>query len=150
MEAAQAGDIAAIKDLTAQGANVNAKDNDGDTSLFWASNPACVKTLAAAGTDVNAKNYACCPGGATALIVAATLGETDRVKALIDAGASVTAKDNNGATALHWASNTDCANALIAAGADVNAKDDNGQTPLTYVESDPELAANLRAAGAME
>jgi ankyrin repeat protein len=48
------------------------------------------------------------------------------VKTLIDAGAGVNAKDEDGATALLWAAvegHTETAKVLIDAGADVNTKD---------------------------
>jgi ankyrin repeat protein len=55
------------------------------------------------------------------------------VRALVEQGADVTARQGDGATALHWAAywnHTDIAGLLIDAGADVDAANDLGVTPL--------------------
>ena len=60
-------------------------------------------------------------------------GHLDVARDLIEAGADVNAKDNNGLTPLCFCAakgHLDVARALIEAGADVNAKKDNGVTPL--------------------
>ncbi len=57
------------------------------------------------------------------LIEAAKKGDTVSIKALLEAGADVNAKDNDGLTALMWAAvrgHTETAQALLEAGADVN------------------------------
>ena len=76
----------AIGLLLAAGADVNARDAEGNTPLILASlyaSPECVKLLIQKGADVNAANKA----GATALIRAATNYESTRL--LVDAGAKV-------------------------------------------------------------
>ncbi len=68
-----------------------------------------------------------------ALADAAQRGEWDVTRALIAEGADVTARQGDGATALHWAAYWDdgeVADLLIHAGADVNAANDLGVTPL--------------------
>ena len=55
------------------------------------------------------------------------------VQAMIDSGADVNAKNNNGLTPLHEAAyrgNAEVIPVLVKAGADVNAKNNNGLTPL--------------------
>eukprot|EP00919_Chromeraceae_sp_WS-2016_P076936 GHVR01182052.1.p1 GENE.GHVR01182052.1~~GHVR01182052.1.p1 ORF type:complete len:116 (+),score=15.91 GHVR01182052.1:30-377(+) len=60
-------------------------------------------------------------------------GHTDIARLLIDKGADVNSRENDGYTPLIWASNrghTDIARLLIDKGADVNSKDKDGTTPL--------------------
>jgi len=70
-----------------------------------------------------------------ALIGAAGRGDLASVERLIREGASVSARDNRGRTALLAATHANhagVARALIAAGADVNAKDDIQDSPFLY------------------
>ena len=67
------------------------------------------------------------------LVDAAQRAEWGAVRALVEQGADVTARQGDGATALHWAAYWDDAEAaglLIEAGADVDAANDLGVTPL--------------------
>ncbi len=59
-----------------------------------------VRQYIEAGTDINKKDAM---SGATPLISAASFGKNDIAKALIDAGADLTLKNNDGSTALHVA-----------------------------------------------
>ncbi len=64
---------------------------------------------------------------------AAQRGEWGVVRALVAQGVDVTARQGDGATALHWAAYRDereVADLLLRAGADVNAANDLGVTPL--------------------
>lgn len=64
------------------------------------------------------------------LIVAAAKGDTDSVRALLARCAEVNAKDNDGYTALSFATYfayTDTVKVLFAAAVDVNAKDKKGK-----------------------
>ncbi len=72
--------------------------------------------------------------GDTALMKAAIGGHTDTVKALIDKGADVNAKDKRGDTALMLAARdgrTEIAKALIGKDANINAADKDDNTALT-------------------
>jgi ankyrin repeat protein len=73
--------------------------------------------------------------GNTALIKAAGRGYTNTVRALLDKGAEVDARDNAGHTALIEAAfggYTDTAELLLEKGASVNASDSEGWTPLFW------------------
>jgi len=72
-------------------------------------------------------------GGRPSLIEAARNSDREALRALLQHGASATATDADGTTALHWASYRDdleSADLLIRAGAHVNAATDLGVTPL--------------------
>ena len=74
------------------------------------------------------------------------------VAALIQAGASVNIKDNDGLTPLHCAGvfpgRPGVCQMLCAAGADVDARNAEGWTPLSYAISSSDCIAVLLAAGA--
>ena len=75
------------------------------------------------------------------------------VRALVEQGADVTARQGDGATALHWAAYWDeveLVDLLIRGGADVNAANDLGVTPLwTAAENrSPAMVRRLLDAGA--
>ena len=74
------------------------------------------------------------------------------VAALIQAGASVNIKDNDGLTPLHCAGvfpgRPGVCQMLCAAGADVEGRDNDGWTPLSYALSSYDCIAVLLAAGA--
>ena len=56
----------------------------------------------------------------------------NKIKRLIDSGADVGAKDNDGFTPLHLADSVELAKLLIDSGADVRAKNKWGYTPLHW------------------
>ena len=87
------------------------------------------------------------------LIIAAIGGHTDRVKALLEQGVDVNAKDNDGYTALFFAAlkgHTDTVKALLEQGADVNAKTNDGLTALLAAKTmgHEEIIRMLKKAGA--
>lgn len=71
--------------------------------------------------------------------------DLEDIRVLIDAGADVNAKDEDGWTPLHYVADSTCRHlealqALIDAGADVNVKSERGVTPLHYAcIDDPDL-----------
>ena len=157
--------------LIAEGADVNAKNIFGETPLHWVSSVEMARLLIAVGADIEAKDNSgktpldraraadvakLIEAGADAdyaLHDLASVGYVDRVRQLVDAGADVNAKDNNGWTPLRWAASeghADAARLLVDAGADVNAKDNNGWTPLRWAASEghADVARLLVDAGA--
>jgi uncharacterized protein len=88
-----------------------------------------------------------------ALIEAARRGDAGEVRRLLEQGASVTARDPEGATALvaaAYGNHLEAARALVEAGADVNAKDRTEQSAFLLATSENylELLDLTLAAGA--
>ena len=87
------------------------------------------------------------------LIGAVKAGDHQSVRALLEQGADVNAREGDGATALHWAVERDdaeLAETLLRAGADVAAANDYGITPasLACLNRNNAMLARLLAAGA--
>jgi ankyrin repeat protein len=132
-DAVRDGDLAQVKQLIAQGADVNAKAKMGVTPLHMAASwgrEQVVELLVTTSADVNAKNDV----GFTPLHYAASAGHTAMAEVLIAKGANVNARDLLSTTPLHYAAgegHTAVAEVLIAKGADLNAKAEGGLTPLS-------------------
>ena len=95
-------DPGAISALLQAGADVNAKNKDGDTALMLAAirGPMIVSVLLKAGADVNAKNN----DGETALTLAADICPfPEVVSLLLQAGADANAITSNGGRAIDGA-----------------------------------------------
>ena len=93
-----------VKELVADGADVNIQDERGFTPLMWASyygQTKIVKELIAHDADLNKQDEV----GGTALLLAVSAGpkNMETIKALIDAGADMSIQDNEGWTALKTA-----------------------------------------------
>ena len=102
--AAHMGDLSAMKQYIAEGADVNAPDDDLNvTPLAWSvthGHTEAVRLLIENGADVNMRD----DNGSTVLHGAAVFGRTDVVKLLIENGADLQVRNNDGATpadALH-------------------------------------------------
>ena len=100
-DAAQ-GNIEAVKQHLADGADVNAKNVSGRTPLHCAADARhkeIAELLIAAGADVNAKKFS----GGTPLRYAATFGHKEIAELLLAEGADVNAKDVDVTTPLDLA-----------------------------------------------
>ena len=144
-------DLETVNRLIEAGADANAAEDHGVTSLMRASenaSPAVARALLAAGADPNASQAS----GLTALMIAAGTGNLDLVRALLAHGADVNATTREtGATALMWsvdAPHPAIAHLLLESGADVEASSAKGFTPLLFaaLNGDIELARMLIAA----
>jgi ankyrin repeat protein len=83
--------------------------------------------------------------GSTVLMHSAAGGSIGIMQALIEAGADVNAKNQRGATALHWAvGDAPKTKLLLLNGAAVNAKTVEGRTPLYAAATLPAGAATMR------
>jgi len=177
-QAAADGDIEQVKLLISKGYDVNKKDEEKKTPLYYATETGkmeVVQLLVEAGAEVNAgkndwpplyiavykDNIAVAeyliahgadvnaPVGWTPLQEATSSSNVEMVELLIDKGADI----NSGPwTALHCAAmsgNKNVAEYLIARGADIHAKDNKGRTPLyTAVHHDYKVAELLINKGA--
>ncbi len=155
MRAALHGDVARIKELLSNGANVNAVAPNGRTALMCAAmsrSTAAVQALVKAGAKVNAVAR----DNSTALWWAAVYGNPAAVQCLLDAGAQVNANPKRQGTALLAAvANGRLKNVevLLKAGADPNARNADGESLLSIARGEPhstEIIQLLKEAGARE
>ena len=141
-QAAERGDVAALRRELDDGVSPNALSGRGRTPLHYlcsrGDNPEarvdCLHVLLEAGANVNAPNV----HQNTPLHLAAVRGYANVVAALLEAGADVNRGEHSNFTPLHWA----CMRydlhvepaliLLIRNGAAVNARTSQGRTPLDY------------------
>jgi ankyrin repeat protein len=133
----------AVQKFLAQGADVNAPNDDGSTPLIYAAqygDLALIKTLVERGAKVNAVNHL----GNSALIylVSAPLYKNESVAFLLAHGAEINRPNNEGHAALHralaracqpedTARQTELINLLLRAGADANQLTNRHELPFT-------------------
>ena len=152
-DAAQKGDIAAVRSLLAKKADVNASQPDGATALQWAAysnNLQLADVLIKAGADVKLANH----DGATPMFLAATNGSAAMLDRLLKAGADPNESEPNGETPVMLVSRTgnlDAIKVLIDHKADLNAKEKlRGTTALMWAaeQSHPDAVKLLASSGA--
>jgi ankyrin len=123
-------------------ANVNAANELGVTPLILASSDAMVEKLLAAGANPNVVMAT----GESPLMAAARTGSAAMVKALLNHGADVKARENvRGQTALMWAisqKHPDIVRVLIEHGADVHAR--TFSSPQLFYTGEPSGAGRSR------
>lgn len=130
MEAAQKGDVNAVKDLLGKGAPVDELGPYNTTALREAIDKGqfeIAKYLVEKGANVNAPDTF----GETPLFSAVINSHLEIERFLIDKGANVSARNYQGWTPLAYAKKGETASLLIAKGADVNAVNNHGASPLS-------------------
>ncbi|RCS52631.1 hypothetical protein DTL42_07270 [Bremerella cremea] len=139
-QAAMQGDIATIKRLVAEGADIN------ETNPIYmvtplalaASNasPDVLRTMVELGANILASPAEAENG--TPLRMAVMAGKADNVQALLELGADVNEANPKNGTLLHAAAkrgSKQIVKMLIQAGADLDRPGPNGQTPLDVVQT---------------
>src|SRR5688572_8115212 len=125
VDAAERGDLAAVRTLVGQKTDVNAARDDGQTALHaavYADRLDIADALLRAGATVSAKDRY----GLTPLYFASLNGNAPLIQRLLDAGADPNAADPGGETALMTATRTGAVAAmrlLIDRGAQVDARE---------------------------
>lgn len=131
-QAVRSGDVAALRALVAEGADVNTPDDQGRNLLGFAAVQGDVdmtRLLLKAGAEVNARSD---PGGWTALLVATTSNQPAVARTLIQAGADVELTTADGWSPLRMATRdglVELVDVLLEAGADPERRDAGGVTP---------------------
>ncbi len=132
LKAASDGDIARVQQLLGEGANIEAKNRDGNTPLnlaAWNGKTEAVRLLLEKRANIAAKDV----NGTAALALAAHQGQVEVVKLLLETGTNIEAKKDDGTTALGLAAfqgQVDVVKLLLEKGADIEAKKVDGNTPL--------------------
>jgi hypothetical protein len=150
--ASRSGKLDAVKALIAYGADPNADlskltvthnsgafisgESGAGSILIYAAqsgNPDVVREILRYHPALEARDYR----GRTALFAAGEYRNEDKdgagvqcVRLLVEAGASVNARDKDGNTPLHETFLTDVEEELLKLGADVNARNNDGETPI--------------------
>jgi len=136
MGAGNEGHLDVVNWLLENGANLEAKDNQGWTALTWAANAGqteIVVSLIKAGASLEAKDNL----GWTALTCAANAGQTEIVASLIKAGAYLDAASTSGLTPLMAAAfkgHEDSIKTLLKNGANLLLVSDKGKSAIGLAE----------------
>ncbi len=135
-EAAQRGDLEAVRSLLKDGADPNAAQADGMTALHWAAMKDQVEiaqVLLYAGATVKTTTRL---GGYTPVHLAARGGNEAVLGVLLEGGADPDGYSSTGVTPLHFAAEANdpaAVEVLLAHGADANAPDHfAARTPLMF------------------
>ncbi len=122
MHAARVGDIEAVVELLARGADPALTNADSNGALWFAcfaDSGECVTALVKAGAPLDNQNV----NGATALIYCASAGKTLLVRLLLEAGADTALTTLDDFTALELASNMACLKLLKTARSPAHARE---------------------------
>lgn len=152
MDAAETGNVALVSLLLQHGAKIDATDDQGNTALIHAAQVGWVETvrLLARFCDRKQKNralFAAVEYGAVSILemdspvqsltqhepVDLKQSWTTTVESLLDSGADIDARNQDGSTPLMWAAQfaqTEVLKILIRRGARIDVRDKSGNTPL--------------------
>jgi ankyrin repeat protein len=101
---AESGDMPELNRMLAAGADINARDDEGKSPLYFAAKAGhaeAAEALIARGAEVDARMK----GGYTPLFAAAAEGHLRATRVLLDHGANVNARDANGVSPLFFTLN---------------------------------------------
>jgi ankyrin repeat protein len=123
-----------VRNALENGADVNARDDDGETPLMqacWHKNTEIIDLLLSHGADIHARNKY----GETMVTMTAWSGNPNVLKFLLSKGANIDDKNDNDETPLILATKRgrfQMMSTLISEGADINAGDTGGRTALSW------------------
>lgn len=112
MKACHLGEVRLAEEIIAGGADLNARNADGNNALWLAcvgNSPEAMTLLIEAGIDTDNMN----DNGATVLMYAASSGKAWAVELLLAAGADTAAQSLDGFTALDMAATAECLYLLL-------------------------------------
>lgn len=115
--------------LANYGADVNIRDNNFKTPIFYTFHEDYTNFLIRNGANINAQ------GKYKKGVLHFKTHSQDVLEALIISGANTNIKDRSRKTPLHYQSHPNIVKLLINNGANVNAKDDLGRTPLFSLQN---------------
>ena len=136
VHAATQGDVDAVREFLAAGADVDASLGDGMSALHWAArndHEGVARLLAVSGASIESTTRI---GGHTPLHVATKAGSAEVTRLLLEFGADAERPTDTGATPLHFAAsagNPDAVRALLQHGVATDPREPQwGQTPLMF------------------
>ncbi|HOP30239.1 MAG TPA: ankyrin repeat domain-containing protein [Spirochaetota bacterium] len=128
-------DYSEVQKHLENGTDTELRDYAGECAIHWAAindDLQMIQLLKSFGADINSWNAY----GETALLLLIKFhGTIDTIKYIIENGSDINHQDNNGYSALHYATfpgDMEKVSLLISKGAYVNAADKHGNTPLHY------------------
>ena len=117
-----------IRALLKGKADINSTDSSGTTALHLVKDPKLLLSLVENGANLHAKDST----GSLPLHWQVSKNSVESVKILLQCGSIIDARDNDQATALHFARDPTMATILLEKGAEITAANAHGATVLHY------------------